>query len=469
MLDFVIFAITFFLALLGAVIYLYPGSRKVTSIPGLDPSDPNDGNLADIAKAGSLHEFLVELHETHGPIASFWMGQKMVVSTASPGLFSQQSNVFDRPAELYEVYKPLFGAPSILFTNGGAGRKRREMYDGSMRNEQLLKMSPIFSKLAEELAAKWGTMVDDQHIPLTQHMLALSFKGILRTLFPGSFKDDKDVVSLRKNLDVCWHEMEQEVLTGEVPEKGSQKEKRFTDAKTALHTAFQQVVSESKDKTVHGPASFLSTAAMHSDSQALSDSITYLGIGFQTTGNLLSWLIYFLATHQDVQQKVYDEIKSTLGETGKINPSNISKMEYLHQVIDESLRCAGLITWVARQQDFDTELAGHKIVKNTPVIQALGVVLQDENLWPVPNKFDPDRFSADAKADLPLFCFEPFGFAGRRRCPGFKYTYIEICSVVAVLLQKFTVHMVEGIVATPIYGLVTHPEDEVWVTVSKRK
>ena len=56
-----------------------------------------DGNLADLAKAGSLHEFLMELHQTFGPIASFWMEQKLTVSIASPELFKEHSHVFDRP------------------------------------------------------------------------------------------------------------------------------------------------------------------------------------------------------------------------------------------------------------------------------------------------------------------------------------------------------------------------------------
>lgn len=37
---------------------------------------------------------------------------------------------------------------------------------------------------------------------------------------------------------------------------------------------------------------------------------------------------------------------------------------YLHQVIDETLRCSVLAPWAARYQDFDSELGGHKIPKN---------------------------------------------------------------------------------------------------------
>ncbi len=59
-----------------------------------------DGNLADISKAGSLHEFLADLHHERGNIVSFYMGQHLVVSIASPDLHKAHSKVFDRPREL---------------------------------------------------------------------------------------------------------------------------------------------------------------------------------------------------------------------------------------------------------------------------------------------------------------------------------------------------------------------------------
>ena len=59
-----------------------------------------DGNLPDIGRAGSLHEFLLDLHEEYGPIASFWMGQRLVLSIASPELFKEHLAVFDRPRKL---------------------------------------------------------------------------------------------------------------------------------------------------------------------------------------------------------------------------------------------------------------------------------------------------------------------------------------------------------------------------------
>ena len=71
MLEFVIFAVTFVVVLLSTLFYLYPGSRRQTTIDGLDPSHPTEGNVGDVIKAKSFHNFLVELHQKFGEIAFY--------------------------------------------------------------------------------------------------------------------------------------------------------------------------------------------------------------------------------------------------------------------------------------------------------------------------------------------------------------------------------------------------------------
>jgi hypothetical protein len=63
-----------------------------------------DGNLADVALAGSLHEFLLELHDKYGSIASFWWGNQLVISIASAELFQQHIGIFDRPRKYDEAH-----------------------------------------------------------------------------------------------------------------------------------------------------------------------------------------------------------------------------------------------------------------------------------------------------------------------------------------------------------------------------
>ena len=58
-----------------------------------------DGNIPDISKAGSMTEFLIDLHKQHGGIVSFWIGKQFTVSIATPELFKEVSHIFDRPGE----------------------------------------------------------------------------------------------------------------------------------------------------------------------------------------------------------------------------------------------------------------------------------------------------------------------------------------------------------------------------------
>ena len=56
-----------------------------------------EGNFPDIQASGSLHEFLVDLHEKYGKIAAFNFGPALCVSIATPELFKEHAKVFDRP------------------------------------------------------------------------------------------------------------------------------------------------------------------------------------------------------------------------------------------------------------------------------------------------------------------------------------------------------------------------------------
>jgi cytochrome P450 family 20 subfamily A len=84
-------------------------------------------------------------------------------------------------------------------------------------------------------------------------------------------------------------------------------------------------------------------------------------------------------------------------------------------------------------------------------------------------RFDPNRFTHEHNRERSHFSFSPFGFAGKRICPGQKFAYTETTVALVTLLRKFKVKMVEGQIIEPVHGLVTHPSDEIWITISKRK
>lgn len=208
--------------------------------------------------------------------------------------------------------------------------------------------------------------------------------------------------------------------------------------------------------------------ASNSESHMLADCITYLVGGTHTTGLWLTWAIYYLAMHPDAERKLYEEIVDTLDQEN-VTQENIGALKYLRQVLDETLRCSVLAPYAARVQEVDSVLGGHKIPGKTPVVQALGVMLCHPEIWPEPAKFDPDRFSPENVKLRPFYAFQPFGFAGKRKCPGYQFSYAEASVILSILIRKFKIKLVEGQVVTPEYGIVTSPKEEVWITVEKRK
>src|SRR3712207_99302 len=87
-------------------------SAASREIPGPAPTPPN-GNLADIAAAGGLHTFQLELHERYGPVARFDLPGTRVVSVADAELLAATSRINRRPDELFEFLSPLFEAGNL--------------------------------------------------------------------------------------------------------------------------------------------------------------------------------------------------------------------------------------------------------------------------------------------------------------------------------------------------------------------
>ena len=80
-----------------------PQRKTEKKIPGLSRKDKVLGNLTDIAKAGNMQAFLRELHQQHGPLASFWYGDVFTVSLADTKYFKITEKMFDRHPALFKV------------------------------------------------------------------------------------------------------------------------------------------------------------------------------------------------------------------------------------------------------------------------------------------------------------------------------------------------------------------------------
>ncbi|XP_063285900.1 cytochrome P450 20A1 [Pelobates fuscus] len=462
MLDFAIFAITFLLILVGAVLYLYPSSRQACGIPGLAPTEEKDGNLQDIVSKGSLHEFLFSLHEKFGPVASFWFGRRLVVSLGSLDLLRQHINPNKTSDPFQMMLKSLLGYQSGVIGEAAENHMQKKLYENGI-NKALQSNFSTIVKLSEELLAKWSSYPQSQHVPLCQHMLGFAMKSITQIAMGGSFEDDQEVLRFRRNHDTIWSEIGKGFLDGSI-ERSPNRKKLYEDALLEMETVVKKAIKERRGKNL-GRHVFIDSLLQGklSDKQVLEDSMIFSLAGCVITANLCTWAIYFLTTSEPVQEKLYKEVTRVLGK-GPITLEKIEQLSYCRQVLCETVRTASLTPISARLQELEGRVDQHLIPKETLVLYALGVVLQDSTAWPSAYRFDPDRFEDEsAKQNLTLL-----GFSGSLECPELRFAYMVATVLLCVLVRKLNLLPVKGQVVETKYELVTSPKEEAWLTVSRR-
>lgn len=162
--------------------------------------------------------------------------------------------------------------------------------------------------------------------------------------------------------------------------------------------------------------------------------------GTDTTALLTEWVMAELILHPEVQEKLYQEIDSAVGNK-TVTDADVAGLPYLQSVVKETLRVhppGPLLSW-ARLSTSDVQLSnGMLIPAETTAMVNMWAITHDPKVWEDPLEFKPERFlEADVDVrgcDLRL---APFG-AGRRVCPGKNLGLVTVNLWVAKLVQGFT-------------------------------
>ena len=163
-----------------------------------------------------------------------------------------------------------------------------------------------------------------------------------------------------------------------------------------------------------------------------------------TTTNTLYGLLNVLVHHQDVQSKLHGEIDDVLGNR-QASLKDRERMPYLLATIQEINRYSSIVpVSVAHSAVKDTHLDGKPVPAGTNLFTNLFALNHDENNFPEPFKFKPERFLDDngdfVPADHPnRKNMNAFG-AGPRVCFGETLAKSRMFLICANILQQFNIH-----------------------------
>lgn len=188
-----------------------------------------------------------------------------------------------------------------------------------------------------------------------------------------------------------------------------------------------------------------------SNAEILSQAILFLTVGAETTANTLAFLSHSLAMHPEYQEKLIEEVDSVLERfNGEVTYESVNEMPYMEQCIDETLRMYPPAIRVNRVCNKDYEYNGIKIAKDQIWTVSIWAVHRDPELYPEPEKFDPERFNEQNKKARENEAFIPFG-TGPRNCIGARFAVLEVKLLLALLLKKYKFEKCEQTVVINLF------------------
>ena len=376
---------------------------------------------------------------------------------------------------VYDGTRILLGN-GLVTSEGALWRRQRELANPAFRPAKLQQYLAVMADCTDDLAAVWRAADRAEPVDVQREMTHLTMAIVGRTLFgldlsrnseraAAAFGAALAAIGRRgpANLQIpLW-----------LPTPANLRFRRILRELDALVyeviERFRSGQAQNADRTLLG--AYLEsrdpdTGAGMDDRQLHDEVITLYLAGHETTASLLSWALYLLSRHPEVQVRARAEIDALMPE-GVPTLEQLKALQYTSQVIHEVLRLYPPAWTIARNAVADDTLMGYRVPGGAIVMISPYFAHRQEAFWPEPLRFDPDRFAPAAVAERHPFAYFPFSL-GPRICIGMQFSLSEARLVLATLLKRFEIHSTGGSEVRACAAGTLRPAGELRVRLQSR-
>ncbi|KAJ5646660.1 hypothetical protein N7490_003032 [Penicillium lividum] len=198
--------------------------------------------------------------------------------------------------------------------------------------------------------------------------------------------------------------------------------------------------------------------------------ITLLMAGQHSSSAISCWILLRLASEPEMAEKLYSEQMNALGSSSGLLPPltyrDLEKLPLLAYTIKETLRIHSSIHTLMRKVKNPLPVPGTSYVVPTThtLLSSPGVTARDERYFQNAMTWDPHRWESRVEDQVDetdtvdygygavskgtRSPYLPFG-AGRHRCIGEKFAYMNLAVIVATLVREFRFYNPENRVGVP--------------------
>ncbi|WP_326941278.1 cytochrome P450 [Actimicrobium sp. GrIS 1.19] len=359
------------------------------------------------------------------------------------------------------VFSQLHGH-SVLTAEGEVWRAKRSALQPGFSPKAVQAFVPAIAGAAAKTFARWPSGGADW--PVESALTSLAMDVILRMMFSSEIDEDARAAEVAlndtakaANAEMYWPAS----LPDWMPWKRA-KRRGIALLKRLISGHVEKRLALAPDAW---PEDLLSRLlVLHRDDPAAwplkavhDECMTAFLAGHETTAATLTWWAWCMAANPQAQELARREVETVL--QGRLpTAQDLPALAYLATTLQETLRLyPAAPVLLSRRSTQAITLGGWQLPAGTMFMVPLQLMQHDARWFPDPTAFRPERFDCGAP-DLPRGSFMPFG-TGPRVCLGQHLATTEMTVIAAMLLQRFTVSVPDGMVAPrPAFNITLRPE-----------
>ena len=356
-------------------------------------------------------------------------------------LLDNQPN-YVRPDLLHRLM-PLL-SDGLFGADGAAWKSQRRLMAPVFTPGAVTDFMPLFCEAAKTVAEGWKPGV----INVARDATSLTFEVISRALFSGEhgLSGDEAAALVARALAAAG-QAKPTTLMGltwlDALGPGPRSQRIMRDRIGAFVARRQADPAPPPDFITRLIEAF---SAEHGREDAarlvLSNALTFLVAGHETTANALAWTLYLLSEQPQAQDWAAEEARDALnhGDPAAV----LERLTYLRWVLEEALRLYPPAPRMERQAAADDEIGPLRIRKGDLVGVWPWVVHRHQALWDEPDVFDPERFAAHRREDRAhRDAWIPFG-GGVHKCLGMVFGSLEVTAILHEMLRHHRITVAPG-------------------------
>jgi cytochrome P450 len=394
--------------------------------------------------------FLLQVSREYGDIAYFRLNAQHMFLFSRPEYVQDILITNQRKFEKSRIMKrsKILLGEGLLTSEGDFHLRQRRLAQPAFHRERLISYSAAMVECAERAQSRWR---DGETLDMHTEMTRLTLTVVARTLFSVDIESSAaeigevmtHVVKMFDMLVLPFSELLQRLPLPAM--------KRFEKARDFLDKTIYGFINERRAAGVdRGDLLSMLLLAQDeqgdhtgmTDQQVRDEVLTLFLAGHETTANALTWTWYLLSRYSDVEQRMRAELDQVLGER---TPTfdDIANLRYTEMVLAESMRLYPPAWALTRLTVEPHTIGGVDLPVGSIAIVCPYILHRDPRFWSEPDRFDPERWTAEAKEKRPRLAYLPFG-AGARICIGERFAWMEGILLLATMGRKWRMELDPG-------------------------